>query len=118
MPMDDGDRHEDISRLEAEIEDLADTAERCRKIILVSKLAIACGAILLLALLVRAIKFDPLAMIGAITLLIGGTVAFGANTSTLQQKTGALRAAEARRAELIGSIELRLVGEGTAADRS
>jgi hypothetical protein len=50
-------------------------------------------------------------MIGAISAVIGGTVVFGSNTSTSKQARAAIKAAEARRAELIGKIDLRLLGE-------
>jgi hypothetical protein len=50
-------------------------------------------------------------MIGAISAVIGGTVVLGSNTSTSKQATAAIKAAEACRAELIGKIDLRLIGE-------
>jgi hypothetical protein len=104
-----GDAHEQIAQLEALIEELSERIERCRKFILMSKLAIIAGAILLAAILFEAIRFDPVALIGAITAVIGGIVLFGSNTSTLQQAIAALRSAEAERAELIGQMKLRLV---------
>jgi hypothetical protein len=109
--MDDGDLHDQILRLEAHVEELTEAIERCRKVILVSKVAFAAGGIWLLAFTLGAIRFDPLAMIGAISAVIGGTVVFGSNTSTSKQTTIAIKAAEALRAELIGKINLRLVGE-------
>jgi hypothetical protein len=105
-----GDLHEEISRLELRIEQLAGTIERCRKIIVVSKIAIAVGGVLMLALLVGAVRFNPVAMIAATTLAIGGIVVFGSNTSTSKQAAADLNAAEALRAELIGRIDLRVVG--------
>jgi hypothetical protein len=108
--MDDGDLHEAISRLELQIEQLADTIERCRKIILISKIAIAVGGLLLAALLLGAIGFSPVAMVTGMTLAIGGIVVFGSNTSTLNQAAADLKAAEALRVELIGRIDFRVVG--------
>ncbi len=46
---DDGDLHEQILHIEAHIEQLTDVIERCRKIILMSKAAVAIGGILILA---------------------------------------------------------------------
>ncbi len=109
--VDEDDLSEQISRLEARIEELAETIERCRKIILVSRAAIAVGGLLILAIMLGAIRFDPMAVIGAITAVIGGTVLLGSNTSTSQETTATLRAAEAQRAELISKIELRVVGD-------
>jgi hypothetical protein len=107
----DDDLRDQILRLEAQIDELAGVVESCRKVILVSKVAIAAGGIWLLAFMFGAIRFDSMAMIGAIAAAIGGTVVFGSNTSTSKQAAAAIKAAEALRAELIGKINLLLVGE-------
>src|SRR5262249_22381579 len=99
-----------ISRLEARIEELARTIERCRKIILAAKIAIGAGGALLLALMLGAIGFNPTAPVGGVAAAIGGIVAFGSNASTAKQAAADLEAAEAERAELIGQIDLRVVG--------
>jgi hypothetical protein len=106
---DDGDLQEQILHLEAQIEELADVIERCRKIILISKAAIAAGGALILGMIIGAIGFDPTVMIGAIATAIGGIVVFGSNTATLKQTTTAMKAAEAHRAELINRMDLRVV---------
>ena len=109
---DDGDLHEQILHIEAHIEELTDILERCRKIILISKVAIAAGVILILAIVVGALGFDPTILIGAIAAVIGGTVVFGSNTSTLKQTATDVKAAEAYRAELISRMDLWVVGDG------
>jgi hypothetical protein len=109
--MADCDLHDEILRLEAQIEQLTEAPERCRKAILVSKVAIAAGGLWLLAFTFGAIGFDPMAMIAAIATVIGGTVVFGSNTSTSKQAVVDIKAAEALRAELIGKINLRVVRE-------
>ena len=109
-----GDQREQISRLEARIEELAEAIEKCRKIILISKTAIALGAILGLVIMLGAIRIDPMALIAAIAAVIGGTVLLGSNSSTLAEMTAAMKTAETRRAELIDGIELRLVGDSDA----
>ena len=98
---------------EATADPLTELIERCRKIILISKIAVAAGGMWLLALTIGLIRFDPVAMIGAIAMVIGGTVVFGSNTFTAKQTAAAVRTAEALRAELINKIDLRIVTEQT-----
>jgi len=106
---DDGDLHEQILYVEAHIEELTDSIERCQKIILISKVAIAAGGILILAIIIGAVGFDPTVLVGAIAVVIGGTVVFGSNTSTLKQTMIGMKAAEAHRTELISRIDLKAV---------
>jgi small neutral amino acid transporter SnatA (MarC family) len=108
--MDEDDGGEEIAQLEAQIEELAEGIESCRKIMLASKAVIAVGGILLVAIMVGAIRFDPMALTAAIATVLGGIVLFGSNRSTSQEKTAALKAAEAQRAELIDKIDLTMVG--------
>jgi hypothetical protein len=102
-------RHDEIARLEAQIEELAERIERCRRIILGAKVAIAAGTVLLLALVVGIVPFNPTAMIVAMTAIIGGIVALGSNTTTAKQATVDMEAAEAQRTTLIGRMHLRVV---------
>ena len=110
--IEDSDPREQIARLEARIDELAEARERCRKIVLASKVAIAGGGIWMLAVVLGVVGFDPLAMVAAIAAVIGGTVLFGSNTATAKEISAAVKAAEARRAELIAGLELRVVGDG------
>jgi hypothetical protein len=109
------DVREEIARLEAQIEDYAEAIERCGKFILAGQITISVGAILIVGLLFGLIKFDPMVMVGSLTAIIGGIVALGSNRSTSNQKIAAMQAAEAQRAELIGHIDLRVVGDESAA---
>jgi hypothetical protein len=104
---------DEISRIEAQIEELAEVAERCRKIILVSKVAIATGAGLLLLMILGLFGSSQVAAIGSIAAVLGGIVSLGSNVGTLRQSMAAISAAEALRSELIGGIDLRVVGDGT-----
>jgi hypothetical protein len=106
---DDGNLREEIVRLEADIEKLAETIESCRKLILIAKGAMAVAAILIVAALLGTITLDPALLIGAFGVILGGVVVFGSNTSTLEQAMAATKAAELRRSELIGQIDLRIV---------
>ena len=108
---DDGDLHEQILHIETHLEDLTDVIERCRKITVISKAAIAAAGTLIFAVIIGAVGFDPTVMIGAVAAVIGGTVVYGSNKSTLKQSTTAMKAAEAHRAELISRMDLRVVGD-------
>ena len=55
----DGDPHDEIVRLEAHIEELAAKIESCRKFMLASRIAMAGGGIVLAAMFLGAIRFDP-----------------------------------------------------------
>jgi hypothetical protein len=109
--MDGDDFHEEIAELEARIEALTESIERCRKISLAAKLAIAAGAAWIALVLLRVIPFIPETAIAAIAAVIGGTVLLGSNATTWTQAEAARREAEATRADLIGRMELRVVGE-------
>src|ERR1700704_1937055 len=111
--MDDDDPIDEISLIEARIEELAEIAERCRKFILVSRAAIAGGVALLLVMMLGLFGSSQVAAIGSIAVVLGGIVSLGSNVSTLRQKMAAMRAAEALRSELISRIDLRVVGDRT-----
>ena len=102
---------EEISRIEARLEELAEAAERCRKYILASKAAIAGGAALLLVTMLGLLAAGQTAALGSIALILGGIVSLGSNVSTLRQTEEAIGAAEMHRLDLISQIELRLVAD-------
>jgi hypothetical protein len=102
---------DEISRIEAQLEELADACERCRKIILVSKAAIAGGVVLPLFMIFGLFGSNQVATIGSIAVVLGGLVSLGSNLSTLQETMAAMSAAEALRSDLIGRIDLRVVGD-------
>ena len=107
--MADGDLRDQVERLEADIDQLADGLDRCRKAMLLSKVAIAGGGICILAYFLGPIGFDPVILIGAIAALTGGVVVLGSNSSTAKQTMAAMKAAETRRAELVDMIDPRAV---------
>lgn len=106
-----GDPHDEIERLEAQIEGLAAKLESCRKFILVARIAVVAGAVLLAVVLLGLVPFDPRLLLTAITALLGGIVVWGSNHSTAEEAAQELAAVEAERASLIGSIALRVVTE-------
>ena len=103
--------HQEIAQLEARIERLGVTIESCRRFMRASRVAVGGGAVLLIVLLFGAVRFDPMLFALAIALVLGGLVLLGSNSSTAKQSADQIAKAEARRAELIGTIGLRVVSE-------
>jgi hypothetical protein len=112
LPETDGDPRDQIAYLEARLEALADGLARCRKIRLISQIAIAAGGLWMLAVAIGVLAVDPMAMMIAISGVIGGTVMYGSNRTTWREIDAAINDAEAKRAGLIGGLKLRVVGEG------
>ena len=107
---DEDDPLNEIFRIEGQLEELAEVSERRRKVILVSKAAIAGGVVLPLFAMLGLFGSNQVAAIGSIAVVLGGIVSLGSNVSTLQQTTAHMRAAEALRSDLISTIDLRVVG--------
>ena len=106
---DDGDPHEQIARLEAQIEALAATIESCRKIMLVAKVAIAGGAALIVAMVLGMVRPELASLSGATAALLGGIVLLGSNRSTSDEALAKMQKTEAARTALIDRLELRSV---------
>jgi hypothetical protein len=107
--MTDEDPADEISEIEARIEALAEIAERCRKFILASKIAIAGGGALLVVVILGLFEAGLVALLGSIALVLGGIVSLGSNLSTLRETEADISDAEAMRSELISGIDLRVV---------
>jgi hypothetical protein len=103
--MDQNEAIEEISRIEAQLEGLAEVSERCRKIALVSKAAIAGGVVLPILMVLGLFESSEVAAIGSIAAVLGGIVSLGSNASTLRQTMAVMKLAEARRSDMIGRIE-------------
>src|ERR1700730_16330759 len=109
--MDEDNPIDEISRIEAQLEELAEVSERCRKIILVSKAAIACGIALPLFTMLGLFGSNQVVAIGSIAVVLGGVVSLGSNISTLRQTMAAMSAAEAFRCVLgmLSSLEVKVL---------
>jgi uncharacterized membrane protein YqjE len=109
--MDDDDFRDEIAQLEARSEALTESIERCRKISLAARLTIAAGAIWIVLVLLGVIAFSPGTIIAAMAAVLGGIVLLGSNATTWTQTDAALHEAEAMRADLIGRMDMRVVGD-------
>jgi hypothetical protein len=109
--MAEGDPIDDISKIEARIEELAAVSERCRKIIMASKAAIAGGVALLLVMVLGLFGSSQVAALGSIAAMLGGIVSLGSNVSTLRQTEAAINAAEVLRSDMISRIDIRVVAD-------
>ena len=107
--LENGDPHEEIVHLEEQIEELAAKIESCRKFILASRIAVAAGGLVLAATLVGAIRSELGLLAVAVSLLLGGIVAWGSNSSTAKEATKEMAAAESERAALIEYINPRVI---------
>lgn len=112
--MTEDDPTDEISEVEARIEELAEIAERCRKAVLASKVAIGGGVALLFIALLGLLGPGPAAALGAIALVLGGIVSLGSNVSTLRATEAAMIAAEKHRSDLISRIDLHVVRDAPA----
>jgi hypothetical protein len=99
----------EIVRLEAQIEQLGETLESTRKFVAASRVALVVGGVLLIVGMLGVVRFDATMMIAAMAAVLGGLVVLGSNRSTANEARTQLAAAEARRAELISTMELRVV---------
>ena len=108
------DQHQLIADLEAEIDDLRDSAERCRKIDIVAKAMMGIGVGLLL---MGFLWFSASALVIGIAAVLGSVALVGSNRGTLGETITRIKLAEARRAEIIDGLGLQTVSNGLTANR-
>ena len=108
------DQHQLIADLEAEIDGLRDSAERCRKIDIVAKAVMGIGVGLLL---IGFLWFSASALVIGIAAVLGSVALVGSNRGTLGEIITRIKLAEARRAEIIDGLGLQTVSNGLTANR-
>ncbi|MGJ3262545.1 MAG: hypothetical protein ACFE0R_04845 [Salinarimonas sp.] len=101
-----------IERLEVEIEALEESAERCGKVMLVSRVAIVAGIVVLGAVLLGLVRIGGLAFVLAVSAVLIGIVLYGSNRSTRETLRADIARRRAARDELIDAIGPREVGRG------
>jgi len=102
------DLHQQITELEVQIEELFAAAEWCRKIMIAARMSITAGGLLLMIVMFKLFRVEPVAFVAAITAVLAGIVLFGSNRSTLEGIRATIRAHETRRAQLINELGLQV----------
>jgi len=105
------DLQDDIARLEARIEELRASRERCRKVSLAGRIALYVSGLWLILTLTSLLPFSPTPFFAALAAVIGGLVLLGSNKTTWEQTEDELRKTEAMRDQFIGSINMKVVGD-------
>jgi hypothetical protein len=95
-----------IAELEADIEDLSEAAERCRKIGIAAQVLMAGGAFLLMFAVLGLWRLGPAALVVSLAAILGGIALYGSNKRTRDDTMAAIRAKEADRAALIDALGL------------
>src|SRR5688572_11483398 len=104
------DHHDQIAALEAEIEQLCDSARQCRKVALLAKIAATIGGVLLTAVVLGLVRSQPVAFVLGVAATLGGLVLLGSNQATLDEINAKVSEREARRARMIDQLALEPVG--------
>ena len=101
--------HEEVALIETEIEALAEQIENCRKLSLVTKVAIMCGTAALVVLAAGLFGSSPLWLVLGVTGVLGGSALLGSTRATMQRLQERLLDHESKRAAIISGIDLRIL---------
>jgi predicted benzoate:H+ symporter BenE len=106
------DLHQQIADLEADIDALSDAAERCRKSMIVARMAVIAGVLLVGASLSGFVRTDALILVIGIAATLAGIGLLGSSRGSLEHITGKIRASEARRDGMIDGMNLQTFQDG------
>ena len=112
------DLHQQIADLESEIDDLAEAAERCRKSMIVARVAIIAGVLLAGASLSGLIRTDALVLVIGIAATLAGIGLLGSSRGSLEHITDKIRASAARRHGIIDGMSLQSVQDSSRGSES
>ncbi len=97
---------ETIERLEEEIDALAETIRRSRRLVIVGRVGAAVGVAWLAGLLFGVVAATSLALLLAIALTLGGVVLMGSSVGSTRQFERALAQAQTERNAAIDGLNL------------
>ena len=103
------DLHQQIAELETEIDVLSEAAERCRKSMILARMAIIAGILLVGASLSGLVQSDALILVIGIAATLAGIGLLGSSRGSLEHIAGKIRASEARRDGMIDGMSLQPV---------
>jgi hypothetical protein len=107
----DGRPPELIEQLEIRIEELRDSIQRSRRLMLAGRVCAVVGPALLVCVLFGLINFTPVRMIVALALAIGGVVLTGSSRASTEQLEFLLKQTETERSAAIDGLELIQAGD-------
>jgi hypothetical protein len=102
---------ERIEQLEIRIEELRDSIQRSRRLILAGRASAVLGPALLVCVMLGLIDFTPVRMIVGLALAIGGVVLTGSSRASTQQLEFLLKQTEKERSAAIDDLELIQAGD-------
>lgn len=109
--MNDREQRMQIQRLEAEIQKLAAAIELGRNVVPMAMAALVVAGIVILAVMIGKIGFDPAGVAGVLVALLIGIVFLAWHRRRLGIMAGLLKSIEADKAELAGKIGPGAAGE-------
>jgi hypothetical protein len=102
---------ERIEELEIRIEELRDSIQRSRRLMLAGRMCAVVGPVLLVCVLFGLINFTPVRMIVALALAIGGVVLTGSSRASTEQLEFLLKQTEKERSTAIDGLEFIQAGD-------
>jgi len=97
---------ERIEQLEIRIEELREEIQRSRRLAMAGRACAVIGPAMLLCIMLGLMTFNPVRMIVALALAIGGFVLTGSSRASTDQLELALKEAETERSAAIDALEL------------
>ena len=103
---------EEIERLEAQIDELRESIQRSRRLVVAGRACGFAGAALLICLMLGLATFTPVRMIVGISVALGGLVLMGSSVGSTKQLELSLKRTEDERNAAIDALEFIELGDG------
>ncbi len=103
---------EQIERLEAQIDELRESLQRSRRLVVAGRAGAFAGAALLICLMLGLATFTPVRLIAGITVALGGLVLMGSSVGSTKQLELSLKQTEDERNAAIDALEFVEIGDG------